>query len=148
VRPGFCFPQNAAEMRSLEDQRHNRLFRSEMKATLYEALGIQRAPPMKRWRAALRRLIRKYYAKTRRWPGKRREAHAFHHHASRILGDGARRQRYDEELALSAGQRSKNRACCLQRDRRRPASKRTCTARRKPRYASMIFSIRNPGEDS
>jgi DnaJ-class molecular chaperone len=34
-----------------------------MKATLYEALGIPPAAPDEEVRAALRRLIRKYYAK-------------------------------------------------------------------------------------
>ena len=36
-----------------------------MKATLYEALGIAPAASDEDVRAALRRLIRKYYAKTR-----------------------------------------------------------------------------------
>jgi uncharacterized RDD family membrane protein YckC len=54
-------------------------------------------------RAALRRLIRKYYAKTRDGQGNVEEALRFINHASRILGDTDRRQRYDEELALSAG---------------------------------------------
>jgi uncharacterized RDD family membrane protein YckC len=74
-----------------------------MKATLYEALGIQPSSSDEEVRAALRRLIRKYYAKTRDGQGNVEEALRFINHASRILGDGARRQRYDEELALSAG---------------------------------------------
>src|SRR2546430_7709164 len=74
-----------------------------MKATLYEALGIQASSSDEEVRAALRRLIRKYYAKTRDGQGNVEEALRFINHASRILGDGARRQRYDEELALSAG---------------------------------------------
>ncbi|HEY4138411.1 MAG TPA: J domain-containing protein, partial [Casimicrobiaceae bacterium] len=74
-----------------------------MKATLYEALGIQPASSDEEVRAALRRLIRKYYAKTRDGQGNVEEALRFINHASRILGDPPRRQRYDEELALSAG---------------------------------------------
>jgi hypothetical protein len=74
-----------------------------MKATLYEALGIQPSSSDEEVRAALRRLIRKYYAKTRDGQGNVEEALRFINHASRILGDGPRRQRYDEELALSAG---------------------------------------------
>jgi DnaJ-like protein/tetratricopeptide repeat protein/RDD family protein len=74
-----------------------------MKATLYEALGIQPGAPDEEVRAALRRLIRKYYAKTRDGQGNVEEALRFINHASRILGDGERRQHYDEELALSAG---------------------------------------------
>jgi hypothetical protein len=74
-----------------------------MKATLYEALGIQPSSSDEEVRAALRRLIRKYYAKTRDGQGNVEEALRFINHASRILGDGARRQHYDEELALSTG---------------------------------------------
>jgi DnaJ-like protein/tetratricopeptide repeat protein/RDD family protein len=74
-----------------------------MKSTLYEALGIQAGSPDEEVRAALRRLIRKYYAKTRDGQGNVEEALRFINHASRILGDTDRRQRYDEELALSAG---------------------------------------------
>src|SRR5213082_2116272 len=74
-----------------------------MKATLYEALGVPQLASDEEVRAALRRLIRKYYAKTRDGQGNVEEALRFINHASRILGDGARRQRYDEELALSAG---------------------------------------------
>jgi hypothetical protein len=74
-----------------------------MKATLYEALGIQPGSSDEEVRAALRRLIRKYYAKTRDGQGNVEEALRFINHASRILSDSARRQRYDEELALSAG---------------------------------------------
>ncbi|MEO6565388.1 MAG: RDD family protein, partial [Casimicrobiaceae bacterium] len=54
-------------------------------------------------RAALRRLIRKYYAGTRDGQGNVEEALRFINHASRILSDGERRQRYDQELAVSAG---------------------------------------------
>src|SRR5437762_11439692 len=74
-----------------------------MKATLYEALGIQPGSSDEEVRAALRRLIRKYYAKTRDGQGNVEEALRFINHASRILSDGSRRQRYDEELALSSG---------------------------------------------
>jgi len=74
-----------------------------MKATLYDALGVQAAASDEEVRAALRRLIRKYYAKTRDGQGNVEEALRFINHASRILGDGSRRAHYDEELALSAG---------------------------------------------
>src|SRR5215467_8875653 len=74
-----------------------------MKATLYEALGISAAAPDEEVRAALRRLIRKYYAKTRDGQGNVEEALRFINHASRILGDHDRRVRYDQELAVSQG---------------------------------------------
>jgi len=74
-----------------------------MKATLYEALGILPTSSDEDVRAALRRLIRKYYAKTRDGQGNVEEALRFINHASRILSDPERRVRYDEELALSAG---------------------------------------------
>ena len=74
-----------------------------MKATLYEALGIPQNAPVEEVRAALRRLIRKYYAKTRDGQGNVEEALRFINHASRILSDPERRARYDNELALSAG---------------------------------------------
>jgi hypothetical protein len=74
-----------------------------MKATLYEALGILSTSSDEDVRAALRRLIRKYYAKTRDGQGNVEEALRFINHASRILSDPERRERYDEELALSAG---------------------------------------------
>src|SRR5204862_1466211 len=74
-----------------------------MKATLYEALGISQTASDEEVRASLRRLIRKYYAKTRDGQGNVEEALRFINHASRILSDGSRRQRYDEELALSSG---------------------------------------------
>ena len=73
-----------------------------MKATLYEALGIAPAAPDEEVRAALRRLIRKYYTKTRDGQGNVEEALRFINHASRILGDPEHRQRYDQELAVSA----------------------------------------------
>jgi uncharacterized RDD family membrane protein YckC len=74
-----------------------------MKATLYEALGISPTASDEEVRAALRRLIRKYYAKTRDGQGNVEEALRFINHASRILSDPERRVRYDNELALSAG---------------------------------------------
>ena len=74
-----------------------------MRATLYEALGIPQAASDEEVRAALRRLIRKYYAKTRDGQGNVEEALRFINHASRILGDHDRRVRYDEELAVSDG---------------------------------------------
>jgi uncharacterized RDD family membrane protein YckC len=74
-----------------------------MKATLYEALGILPTASDEDVRAALRRLIRKYYAGTRDGQGNVEEALRFINHASRILSDPDRRQRYDQELAVSAG---------------------------------------------
>ena len=74
-----------------------------MKATLYEALGIPQAASDEEVRAALRRLIRKYYAKTRDGQGNVEEALRFINHASRILSDDDRRRHYDEELSLSTG---------------------------------------------
>ena len=62
-----------------------------MKATLYEALGISPTASDEDVRAALRRLIRKYYAKTRDGQGNVEEALRFINHASRILGDRERR---------------------------------------------------------
>jgi hypothetical protein len=72
-----------------------------MKATLYEALGIPQAASDEEVRAALRRLIRKYYAKTRDGQGNVEEALRFINHASRILSDPEHRQRYDKELSVS-----------------------------------------------
>jgi hypothetical protein len=72
-----------------------------MKATLYDALGIVPASSEEEVRAALRGLIRKYYAKTRDGQGNVEEALRFINHASRILSDNERRERYDEELARS-----------------------------------------------
>lgn len=73
-----------------------------MKATLYEALGIPQAASDEEVRAALRRLIRKYYAKTRDGQGNVEEALRFINHASRILSDPGQRQRYDQELAVTS----------------------------------------------
>ena len=72
-----------------------------MKATLYDALGISPTSSDEEVRAALRGLIRKYYAKTRDGQGNVEEALRFINHASRILGDSARRERYDHELSRS-----------------------------------------------
>ncbi len=74
-----------------------------MRATLYEALGIPQAASDEEVRASLRRLIRKYYAKTRDGQGNVEEALRFINHASRILSDHDRRVRYDQELAISDG---------------------------------------------
>jgi len=74
-----------------------------MKASLYEALGISPTATDEEVRAALRRLIRKYYAKTRDGQGNVEEALRFINHASRILSDPERRVRYDNDLARSDG---------------------------------------------
>ena len=72
-----------------------------MRASLYEALGIPPTASEEDVRAALRRLIRKYYAKTRDGQGNVEEALRFINHASRILSDPDRRIRYNGELARS-----------------------------------------------
>ena len=72
-----------------------------MKATLYDALGILPTSSDEEVRAALRGQIRKYYAKTRDGQGNVEEALRFINHASRILSDSERRERYDEELLRS-----------------------------------------------
>src|SRR3954453_1661466 len=72
-----------------------------MRASLYEALGIPPTASDEEVRAALRRLIRKYYAKTRDGQGNVEEALRFINHASRILSDSGRRVRYNGELARS-----------------------------------------------
>ena len=72
-----------------------------MKATLYDALGIAPSSSDEEVRAALRGLIRKYYAKTRDGQGNVEEALRFINHASRILSDAERRERYDHELTRS-----------------------------------------------
>ena len=72
-----------------------------MRATIYEALGIPQTASDEEVRSSLRRLIRKYYARTRDGQGNVEEALRFINHASRILTDPARRSRYDRELALS-----------------------------------------------
>ena len=73
-----------------------------MKATLYEALGIPQVASDEEVRASVRRLIRKYYAKTRDGQGNVEEALRFINHASRILSDPEHRRRYDEELAVTS----------------------------------------------
>ena len=73
-----------------------------MKATLYEALGVPQVASDEEVRAALRRLIRKYYAKTRDGQGNVEEALRFINHASRILSDPDHRQHYDKELAVTS----------------------------------------------
>src|SRR5450631_2847190 len=78
-----------------------------MRASLYEALGIAPAASDEEVRAALRRLIRKYYAKTRDGQGNVEEALRFINHASRILSDPNRRVRYNGELAQSDGKADK-----------------------------------------
>ena len=75
-----------------------------MRASLYEALGIAPTASDEEVRAALRRLIRKYYAKTRDGQGNVEEALRFINHASRILSDPDRRTRYNGELAHSDGE--------------------------------------------
>src|SRR6478672_4123341 len=72
-----------------------------MKATLYDALGILPTSTDEEVRAALRGLIRKYYAKTRDGQGNVEEALRFINHASRILSDTDRRGHYDRELSRS-----------------------------------------------
>src|SRR6187551_3786731 len=76
--------------------------RNAMKSTLYDALGIVPTSSDEEVRAALRALIRKYYTKTRDGQGNVEEALRFINHASRILGDAERRERYDEELTRTA----------------------------------------------
>jgi hypothetical protein len=73
-----------------------------VKATLYEALGISPAASDGEVRTALRRQIRKYYAKTRDGHGNVEEALRFINHASRILSDPQLRANYDHELAVSS----------------------------------------------
>src|ERR1700675_3882756 len=72
-----------------------------MKASLYEALGIPPTASEEEVRTALRRLIRKYYAKTRDGQGNVEEALRFINHASRILSDPDHRHHYDKELAVT-----------------------------------------------
>ncbi|HET6803757.1 MAG TPA: J domain-containing protein, partial [Casimicrobiaceae bacterium] len=74
-----------------------------MKSTLYDALGISPSSSDEEVRAALRGLIRKYYAKTRDGQGNVEEALRFINHASRILSDPKRRAEYDRQLALAEG---------------------------------------------
>ena len=94
-----------------------------MKATLYEALGIAPAASDEEVRAALRRLIRKYYAKTRDGQGNVEEALRFINHASRILSDPDLRGSATTRSSRSpTAHRAADRARRDQR-RRRPASR-------------------------
>ena len=99
-----------------------------MKATLYEALGIPPAASDEEVRASLRRLIRKYYAKTRDGQGNVEEALRFINHASRILSDSERRVALRQgALGLGGHDRAEDRArrqSCGRRDRR--ADRRGC----------------------
>ena len=72
-----------------------------MKPTLYEALGLSRTAADADIKAALRRLVRRYYQKTRAGHADVEEALRFLNHASHILGNPARRTEYDAELAES-----------------------------------------------
>jgi hypothetical protein len=74
-----------------------------MKATFYEALGIDPTASDDEIRAAMRHVIRRYYAKARDGRGNIEEALRFINYASRILGNPELRRRYDEELRASAG---------------------------------------------
>ena len=62
-----------------------------MKPTLYEALGLSQTADESEIKAALRRLVRRYYAKTRAGHADVEEALRFLNHASHILGNAARR---------------------------------------------------------
>jgi hypothetical protein len=73
---------------------------------------------------ALRRLIRKYYAKTRDGQGNVEEVR-FINHASCILSDHDRRVRYDEELAVSDGTTEQQSHTSSAMRWRRPASRPT-----------------------
>ena len=64
-------------------------------------MGISQTASDEEVRASLRRLIRKYYAKTRDGQGNVEEALRFINHAAGSCR--ARRARYDNELALSTG---------------------------------------------
>jgi hypothetical protein len=70
-----------------------------MKPTLYEALGLSQTAAESEIKAALRRLVRRYYAKTRAGHTVVEEALRFLNHASHVLGDPVRRAEYDSELA-------------------------------------------------
>ena len=72
-----------------------------MKPTLYEALGLSQTAADWEIKAALRRLVRRYYAKTRAGHADVEEALRFLNHASHILGNPARRAEYDEDLQES-----------------------------------------------
>jgi hypothetical protein len=70
-----------------------------MKPTLYEALGLSQTAASSEIKAALRRLVRRYYAKTRAGHTDVEEALRFLNHASHVLGNPQRRAEYDSELA-------------------------------------------------
>lgn len=70
-----------------------------MKPTLYEALGLSRTAAQSEIKAALRRLVRRYYAKTRAGDADVEEALRFLNHASHVLGNPGRRAEYDVNLA-------------------------------------------------
>src|SRR5947209_4573420 len=70
-----------------------------MKPTLYEALGLPRTATEAEIKSALRRLVRRYYMKTRAGHADVEEALRFLNHASHILGNPARRAEYDANLA-------------------------------------------------
>jgi hypothetical protein len=70
-----------------------------MKPTLYEALGLSPSAADSEIKAALRRLVRRYYAKTRAGHTDVEEALRFLNHASHVLGNSQRRSDYDSELA-------------------------------------------------
>ena len=72
-----------------------------MKPTLYEALGLSQTAAEWEIKAALRRLVRRYYAKTRAGHADVEEALRFLNHASHILGNAARRAEYDADLLES-----------------------------------------------
>ena len=73
-----------------------------MKPTLYEALGLSRTATEAEVKGALRRLVRRYYTKTRAGDADVEEALRFLNHASHILGNPARRAEYDANLADNA----------------------------------------------
>jgi DnaJ domain len=70
-----------------------------MKPTLYDSLGLSPTATESEIKAALRRLVRRYYGKTRAGHADVEEALRFLNHASHILGNAARRAEYDAELA-------------------------------------------------
>ena len=116
-----------------------------MKATLYEALGIPPAASDEDVRASLRRLIRKYYAKTRDGQGNVEEALRFINHASRILSDsGPARALRPGARGLGGHDRAEDRARRQSRgggdrraDRRRRAIDRARARRRSRSDRSM-----------
>ena len=121
-----------------------------MRASLYEALGIPPTASDEEVRAALRRLIRKYYAKTRDGQGNVEEALRFINHASRILSDPDRRARYNGELARSGrhgiGARSRtSRSTRWRRPAKAPTSREPSPIRR--RSASPLAAEADAGDN-